>query len=92
MTLIFKLDLDMVKMYHHTKNKASMSRHSKVIAQTDTQTDTHTHPHTQYENITFLHTWTVINLYKKAIGLMAQMMKLCKQHLSCLRRCFCFSS
>ena len=29
---------------------------------------------------------------KKAIGLMAQLMKLCKQHLSCLRRCFCFSS
>ena len=29
---------------------------------------------------------------KKAIGLMAQLMKLCQQHLSCLRRCFCFSS
>ena len=31
-------------------------------------------------------------LNKKAVGLMAQLMKLCKQHLSCLRRCFCFSS
>ena len=31
-------------------------------------------------------------LNKKAIGLMAQLMKLCQQHLSCLRRCFCFSS
>ena len=29
---------------------------------------------------------------KKAIGLMAQLMKLCQQHLSCLRRCFCFGS
>ena len=29
---------------------------------------------------------------KKAVGLMAQLMKFCQQHLSCLRRCFCFSS
>ena len=46
-TLVLKLDLCMVKMYYHTKNKVSMSRHSKVIAQTDkhtdTQTDTQTH-------------------------------------------------
>ena len=44
MTLILKLDLDMVKMYHHIKNEVSMSTGSKVIAQTDThrQTDTHT--------------------------------------------------
>ena len=35
MTLTLKLDLDMVKTYHHTKNEVS-----KVIAeQTDTQTD-----------------------------------------------------
>ena len=47
-TLILKLDLDMVKMSHLTINEASMTRHSKVIAQTgrhtntqaDTQTDT----------------------------------------------------
>ena len=59
MTLILKLDLDMVMMYHHTKNEVSMSGHSKVIAQTDTQTDRHTHTHRQYENITFLHTRAV---------------------------------
>ena len=50
MTLILKLDLDMVKMYYHTKNEVSMSRHLKIIAhtdrQTDRQTDTHTHTHT----------------------------------------------
>ena len=32
MTLILKPDLDMVKMYLHTKNEVSMSRGSKVIA------------------------------------------------------------
>ena len=47
MTFVLKLDLDIVKMSHHTKNKVSMSRHSKVIACTET--------HRQYENITFLH-------------------------------------
>ena len=42
-----------------------MSRHSKVIAQTDTQTHTQTdrhtdgHTHRQYENITFPHTRAV---------------------------------
>ena len=40
MTLILKLYLDMVKMYHHTKDEVSMSTHLKVIVQTDTQTDT----------------------------------------------------
>ena len=67
MTLILKHDLDMNKMYHHIKNEVSMSRHSKVIAQTDRQTDTqthtctHTHRHTyrQYEHITFPHTRAV---------------------------------
>ena len=56
MTLILDLDLDMVKMYHHTKNEVSMSDASKVIAQTDSHTDRLTHtdttktlplPHTQ---------------------------------------------
>ena len=42
MTLVLKLDLDLVKMSHHTKNEVSMSRHSKVIVCTDTQTDRHT--------------------------------------------------
>ena len=62
MILILKLDLDMVKMYHHAKNKVSRSMHSKVVASTDKQTDTHTHAHarTQYENITLLHMWAVI--------------------------------
>ena len=38
MTLILKLDLDMVKMSHHIKNEFSILRHLKVIVQTDTQT------------------------------------------------------
>ena len=46
MTLILKFDLDMVKMYQHTKNEVSMSRGSKVIAWTDRNTDRHTHRHT----------------------------------------------
>ena len=32
MTLILKLDLDIVKMYLQTKNEVSMLRGSKVIA------------------------------------------------------------
>ena len=48
MTLILNLDLDMVKMWQHTKNEVSMLTGSKVI----TQTDTHTHTHTHYENVT----------------------------------------
>ena len=42
MTLILKHDLDIVKMYHHTKNEVSMSTGSKVIARTDRHTHTHT--------------------------------------------------
>ena len=42
MTLILKLNLDIVKMYHHTKNEGSMSSDSKVIARADTQTDRQT--------------------------------------------------
>ena len=45
MTLILKFDIDMIKMYQHTKNEVSMSSASKVIAQTDKHTDTHTHTH-----------------------------------------------
>ena len=40
MTLTLKLNLDIVKMYHYTKNKVSMSNASKVKAQTDRHTDT----------------------------------------------------
>ena len=46
MTLILKPDLDIVKMYHHTKYEVSMSTASKVIAQTGTHTHTHTHTQT----------------------------------------------
>ena len=58
MTLILKLDLDMVKMYLHTKNEVSMSRGSKVIviACTDRQTDRHTD---MTKNITYPHTRVV---------------------------------
>ena len=56
MTLVLKLDLDIVKMYHHTKNEVSMSTHSKVITWTDRQTDTDTHD----ETILLPHTREVI--------------------------------
>ena len=65
MTLIPKLDLDMVKILYHTKNEVSVSKHSKVIGQTDRQT--HTHTHTQYENITFPHT-RVVTMLQLLIG------------------------
>ena len=42
MTLIFKLDLDMAKMYLHNKIDVSMSMASKVISWTDRHTNTHT--------------------------------------------------
>ena len=42
LTLILKLDLDIVKMYHHTKNEVSILTASKVIAQTDRKTHTQT--------------------------------------------------
>ena len=51
MTLILKLDLDIIKMYHHTKIEVCMSTHSKVIARTDRLTHTDTHTHTHDENI-----------------------------------------
>ena len=41
-TLILKLDLNMVKIYCHTENKGSVSAASKVIAQTHTQRHRHT--------------------------------------------------
>ena len=39
LTLVLKLDLDIVKMYHPTKNDVSVSRQSKVTARTDRRTD-----------------------------------------------------
>ena len=59
MILILKLDLDMVKMYHHTKYQVSMSTHSKVIAQTDKQTDIRTHTD-MMKALPLLHTQEVI--------------------------------
>jgi len=51
MTLIYKLDLKILKLYLHTKNKLSRSRISKVtVLQTDRQTDATkciTKPHSQ---------------------------------------------
>ena len=71
MTLVLKLDLDMVRMYHHTKCEVSMSRHSKISARTDSmktfqvqklqwdeQTDAQTHR--QYEKVTLMHTRAVV--------------------------------
>ena len=51
MTLILKIDLDMVKMYLYIKNEVSMWRDLKVIVWTygHTQTD-------MIENITYPHT------------------------------------
>ena len=49
MTLVLKLDLDMVKMYLHTKNEVPSYSGSKVYSlnrQTDRQTDIQTHTHT----------------------------------------------
>ena len=46
MTLILKLDLDMVKMSHHEKNILFRSMDSKVIACTDGQCENITLPYT----------------------------------------------
>ena len=51
MTLILKVDLDMAKMYLHTKNEVSMWSSSKVIAWTDRQTQTDTHRHDWKHNL-----------------------------------------
>ena len=46
MTLVLKLDLDMVFIYHCAKKKVSIPSASKVIAPMDTQTtDRQTHRH-----------------------------------------------
>ena len=39
MTLVLKLDPDMIKMHYCTKNEVSMSNHSKVTVQPDRYTD-----------------------------------------------------
>ena len=70
MTLILKLDLDIVKRYVCTKNEASTLNGSKVIAWTDTQTETQTDRWTDRqtdssENITYPHTQMVKTISKK---------------------------
>ena len=52
MTLMLKLDLDMVKMYPHTKNFyvkcfKSYNQDRQTHTQADRHIDTHTHTHTQ---------------------------------------------
>ena len=57
MTLILKLDLDMVNMHLYTKNEIPSYSGSKVVARTDRHTDKHTDP---TEIITYPHTRVVI--------------------------------
>ena len=47
MTLILKLDLDIIKMYVCTKNEVPTLSGSKVIIRTVRQTHTHTDRHTE---------------------------------------------
>ena len=65
MPLILKLDLDMIKMSHHTKNEISMLRHSKVIARTDRQT--HTYRDTQTHSQKHKHTDGMETLPSQAV-------------------------
>ena len=67
MTLVLKLDLDMVKMYVYTKNEVPTFSSSKIIARTDRQTHRQTHRHTDRQTdlseiITIPHTRMVITL------------------------------
>ena len=71
MTLILKLDLDMVKTYLHTKNEVSMWWGSKVIVWTDRNIYRHTD---MTENITYPHThvtprdpveWGPMNIFEQ---------------------------
>ena len=61
MTLIYELDLDIMEIYLYAKNQVPNSKHSKVIARTDTQTDRQTDA---TENITYPHTWVVMTRSK----------------------------
>ena len=62
MTLILKLDLNMVKMYLYTENEVPSCSSSKVIAwtdrQTDTQRDRQTDTHRQTHRQTYRQTET----------------------------------
>ena len=60
MTLILKLDLDMVKTYLYAKNKVPMWSGSKVIAWTDRHRDKQMDRQTDMtENITYPHSRVV---------------------------------
>ena len=48
MAFVLELDLDMVKMYHHTKNEVSVPTATKVITHTHTHTTHTTHTHTTH--------------------------------------------
>ena len=61
MTLILKLDLDMVKMYLHTENEVSRGQGVSEKTETDRQTD-------MTENITYSHT-QVVNISVKCARL-----------------------
>ena len=54
MALIVECGLDMVKMCNHARNKASVSRHLKVTAQTDRRTHRHTDTQTDTPTVEFL--------------------------------------
>ena len=69
MTLILKVDLDMVKMYHYAKNQVSTSVHSKVIAHMDRHTQTHRQTDKKYKNIAFLHTQVVMHFPKTQMSM-----------------------
>ena len=56
MTLILKLDLDIVEMYVCAQNEATTFNSSKVIAWTDRNTDRQTD---SIEIITYPHMWIV---------------------------------
>ena len=68
MTLVLKLDLDVVKIYLHTQNEVPSYGSSKVIAWTDRQTHSSeiiTYPHMRMVNISDecnLHTWIKFTL------------------------------
>ena len=62
MTLTIETDLDMVKMYDHTKNEVSVATASKVIAQTGMRRDRQTDRHTlTTKTLPLLHTREVTN-------------------------------
>ena len=88
MTLVLTLDLDMIKMYHHTKNEVSVMafKSYSLYRHTDRQT------HRQYENITFPHTRAVIkqNNYKPVvIFLVSSDVKLTTGPLSLAQKLYC---